>query len=331
MYVFIKPKKPMNKSIYKFFMAGLVASAVISCQTVPEEAPMSQQLAEELTEESNGGENARKGFGTEFGAFLIGSEEVIGGQTNVLTSPGAGAASFMLSPDGKTLNYEIRVTNTTDIIFGHLHFAPEGQNGPVVVTLLGTNDGLNNGLIASGEIRDEDITGRTLDQLIDEFRDGKIYVNVHTAVNRSGELRGQVSVKQPGAARNFAVQLSGANENPPVMTDASGLAKFQFNTSDTNLTFQVNIDGITTDILFSHIHLAEAGFNGGVVYSLKGDRVMGPFSGVYAKGGIVPSMLSGQLRGSVDLLILKEAFRTGYAYVNVHSAAVPSGELRGNF
>lgn len=321
----------MNKSIYKFFMASLVAFAVISCQAVPEEAPISQELADEMAEQSNGGENARKGFGTEFGAFLIGSEEVIGGQTNVLVSPGAGAASFTLSPDGKSLKYEIRVSNTSNVLFGHLHFAPEGQNGPVVVTLLGAKDGLNNGLIASGEIRDEDITGRTLAQLLDEFKDGKIYVNVHTAVNRGGELRGQVSVVQPGAARNFAVQLSGANENLPVTTDASGLAKFQFNTSDTNLTFQINIDGITSDILFSHIHLAEADFNGGVVYTLRSDRVTGPFSGVYAKGGVVASMLSGQLKGSVDLLILKEAFRTGYAYVNVHSDQFKSGELRGNF
>ncbi len=312
-------------------MAGLVALAVISCQTLTEEAPMSQQLAEELAEDSNGGENARKGFGTEFGAFLIGSEEVIGGQTNVLVSPGAGAASFTLSPDGKVLNYEIRVANTTNIRAGHLHYAPAGENGPVVVTLFGAKSGLNNGIIASGEIRDEDIDGRTLNQLIDEIKDGEIYVNIHTAVNPSGELRGQVSVVQPGAARNFAVQLSGANEVPSVMTNASGLSKFQFNKSDTNLSFQINVDGIASDILFSHIHLAEAGFNGGVVYTLRGDRVMGPFSGVYAKGGVVANMLSGQLQGSTDLLILKEAFRTGYAYVNVHSAQFGSGELRGNF
>ncbi len=312
-------------------MASLVAFAVISCQTVPEEAPMSQELAEELAEVSEGGENARKGFGTEFGAFLIGSEEVDNtGMPLGLVSPGAGAASFTLSPDGKSLNYEIRVANTTDILFGHLHFAPAGQNGPVVVTLLGANDGLNNGLIASGEIRDEDITGRTLAQLINEFRAGNVYVNIHTQVNGGGELRGQVSIKNPGIGKNFAVQLSGANEVPSVMTEASGLAKFQFDTNDTNLGFQVNIDGIESNILFSHIHLAEAGANGGVVVTLRGDEVMGPFSGVYAKGGITSNMLSGQLMGG-DLVILKEAFRTGYAYVNIHSGDVPSGELRGNF
>lgn len=320
----------MNNSLSKFFMASLVALAVISCQSIPEEAPISQDMAEEIAEASNGGENARRGFGTEFGAFLIGSEEVINGETGVLVSPGAGSSSFSLSPDGKSLNYEIRVANTTDILFGHLHFAPAGQNGPVVATIVGENDGLNNGVIATGVLRDEDVVGRTLSQLVDEITEGKVYVNIHTAVNPSGELRGQVSVKRPGSERNFAVQLSGANEVPKVMTDASGLAKFQFNTSDTNLTFQINIDGINSDILFSHIHLAEAGANGGVVYTLRGDLVPGPFSGVYAKDALLPSMLSGQLEGG-DLIILKEAFRTGYAYVNIHSADFPSGELRGNF
>lgn len=320
----------MNKSFYKIFMAGLVTFAVISCQTLPEEAPISQELGEEAAEVNSGDENARKGFGTEFGAFLIGSEEVINEKTNMLTSPGAGAASFTLSPDGKSLKYEIRVSNTRDILFGHLHFAPAGRNGPVIVNLIGPKNGLNNGLIVSGEIKDENITGRGLAQLIDEFNAGNIYVNLHTAVNRGGELRGQVSVKQPGIGKNFAVQLSGDNEVPSVITKAVGLAKFQFNTTDTNLDFQVNVSGISSDILFSHIHLAEPGFNGGVVATLRGDRVTGPFNGVYAKGVITPTMLSGQLLGG-DLIILKEAFRTGYAYVNIHSARVASGELRGNF
>ncbi len=318
----------MRKSIYKIFMASLVGLAVISCQTMPEESPMSQEMADEVAE--GGDENARKGFGTEFGAFLIGSEEVIGGETGVLDSPGAGAASFTLSPDGESLSYQIRVSNTTDILFGHLHLAPEGQNGGVIVTLLGANPGLNNGLIADGEIRDEDIDGLTVAELVDEFKDGNIYVNVHTQVNQGGELRGQVSVVQPGANKNFAVQLSGDNEVPAVMTDATGLAKFQFNSKDSNIGYQVNVDGIETNILFSHIHIGKPGANGGVVFTLRGDEVEGPFSGVYAKGVITAEMLSGKLLGG-DLMILKEAFRTSNAYVNVHSEEFGGGELRGNF
>jgi hypothetical protein len=97
------------------------------------------------------------------GAFLIGSEEVIDRHTNVLTSPGAGAASFSLSPDGKSLNYEIRVANTTDILFGHLHMAPAGANGGVVVTLRGDRVmGPFGGVYAKGVITSSMLSGQLL-------------------------------------------------------------------------------------------------------------------------------------------------------------------------
>lgn len=321
----------MKKLMYKTFIASLVGLAMISCQTMSEETPMNQTFVDGVSEGGSGDENARKGFGSEFGAFLIGSEEVIGGSTNVLVSPGAGAASITLSPDGNSLMYEIRVSNTKDIIFGHLHLAPAGQNGPVIVDILGAKPGLNNGVIAMGEIRKEDIkNGFTVAQLVEEFKAGNIYVNIHTNVNPGGELRGQVSLVEPGANKNFTVKLSGANEVPAVMTDASGLALFNFNSKDSGVDFQVNVNQISSNILFSHIHLGKPGFNGGVVFTLRGDVVPGPFNGVYAKGSITAGTLSGQFLGG-DLMILKEAFRTGNAYVNVHTANFGSGELRGNF
>lgn len=321
----------MKKLMYKSVLASLVGLAVFSCQTMPEETPMTAEMAEEIAAAEGGDENARKVFGTEFGAFLIGSEEVIGGNTGVLVSPGAGSASIMLSPDGQSLQYEIRVAKTTDIIFGHFHLAPAGQNGPVLVDLVGAKPGLNNGVIASGEVRKEDIkNGFTVAQLVEEFKSGNIYVNVHTAVNRGGELRGQVSLVKPGANKNFVVKLSGENEVPAVITRAGGIAKFQFDSKDSNVGFQVNLNGIASNIRFSHIHIGKPGANGGVAVTLRGDVVPGPFNGVYTKGTITAGMLSGQLLGG-DLIILKEAFRTGNAYVNVHSVNFPSGELRGNF
>ncbi|WP_394336581.1 CHRD domain-containing protein [Algoriphagus lacus] len=134
---------------------------------------------------------------------------------------------------------------------------------------------------------------------------------------------------QPDFNKNWLVKLSGANEVPMVMTDATGVAKFQVNPDGQGIDFQVNVDGIS-DVRFSHIHFGKPGTNGPVVFTLRGDKVSGPVSGVYAKGTITAPMLSGPLLGG-DLIILREAMRTGNAYVNVHSDKFGSGELRGNF
>lgn len=129
----------MKKPMYKTFIASLVGLAMISCQTMSEETPMNQTFVDGVSEGGSGDENARMGFGSEFGVFLIGTEEVTGGSPNILGSSGAGTASFTVSPDGNLLMYEIRVSNTTDIIFGHLHLAPAGVNGPVILDILGAN------------------------------------------------------------------------------------------------------------------------------------------------------------------------------------------------
>lgn len=318
----------MLKSFQKLMGLAFLALMAISCQNLQEENPVMNQLANENSDAlSSDDPNARKGQVTEFGAFLIGTEEVPS-----VDSPGSGAARIT-QMDASTLKFEIRVANTTGIIFAHLHKAPVGSNGGVVVTLIPSQSPspLSNGLIATGMIQASDLSGElvgmSIDDLLMEMKSGNIYVNVHTSSNQSGELRGQVSMIEANDNKNYITKLSGENEVPSVMTDATGVAKFNFSNDGMSASFQVNVDEIE-DVRFAHIHFAKAGANGGVVYTLRMDKVDGPVSGVYAKGEIMPGSFSGKLLGG-DLVILKEAFRTGNAYVNVHSDAFPSGELRG--
>jgi len=111
------------------------------------------------------------------------------------------------------------------------------------------------------------------------------------------------------------------------MSNGKGIAKFNFSKDGNAASFHVNVSGIT-DVKFAHIHFGKAGANGGVVFTLRMDKVLGPVSGLYARGEIIPMKFSGQLLGG-DLFILREAFRTGNAYVNVHTDNFPGGELRG--
>ncbi len=317
----------MKNSFQQLMTLALFAMIAFGCQNAMDEGPRINQSDSEIAVASDSDPNARKGQLAEFGAFLIGTEE-----NPSVNSPGSGAARIT-QVDGNTLKFEVRVAKTTGILFAHLHNAPLGVNGGVVVTLLPSQSpsGLENGVIAEGMIDASNLSGalagKSISDLVKEMEAGKIYVNVHTVTNPGGELRGQVSSIAANDNKNYGTKLSGANEVPAADSKGTGVAKFNFSNDGSSASFHVNVAGIS-DVRFAHIHFAKAGVNGGVVFTLRMDKVVGPVSGLYARGDIMASNFSGQLEGG-DLVILKEAFRTGNAYVNVHSDKFPGGELRG--
>ena len=106
------------------------------------------------------------------------------------------------------------------------------------------------------------------------------------------------------------VMLSGANEVPAVSTTASGTAAVTIN-ADHSVTAKVVAKGMTATA--SHIHEAAAGANGPV---------------------IVPFVKTGDNTfeappGSKLTDAQYESYKAGKLYVNVHSAAHPGGEIRG--
>ncbi len=84
----------------------------------------------------------------------------------------------------------------------HIHLAPAGVNGSVVVWLYPSGPpplaipGRSNGVLAEGVITDDSLVGPledgTLEDLLDEIRAGNTYVNVHTDQEPAGEIRGQI-------------------------------------------------------------------------------------------------------------------------------------------
>lgn len=81
----------------------------------------------------------------------------------------------------------------TPIVAAHLHWAPRGENGPIVVNL--TDDIVDNtriaGEITADELRDV-LAGMTIADLVAEIEAGRIYINIHTDAVPSGEIRGQL-------------------------------------------------------------------------------------------------------------------------------------------
>ena len=105
------------------------------------------------------------------------------------------------------------------------------------------------------------------------------------------------------------VMLSGANEVPPVTTSASGDGAISI-AEDGSVSGSVTTKGVQGTA--AHIHMAAAGNNGPVIvpFTKEGDTYKAPAGA---------KLNADQLK----------AFKSGDLYVNVHSAANPNGEIRG--
>ena len=74
-------------------------------------------------------------------------------------------------------------TSGIDAKAAHIHMAPKGSNGPVIVTLTKVADG--SWIVPDG--------AKLNDAQYASYVAGDMYVNVHSAANPGGEIRGQLS------------------------------------------------------------------------------------------------------------------------------------------
>ena len=139
-----------------------------------------------------------------------------------------------------------------------------------------------------------------------EIADRHWYVNILTASNANGELRGQVL--QPGEVL-YTAMLRGADETPPVTTSATGNAQFVLDPARTSLRYEAMFSGLSA--ISSHIHLGATGMAGPVIYPLTLTS---------------PTMAKGTQTVTADDLLNLDA---GLFYINAHTTANPNGEIRG--
>jgi len=130
------------------------------------------------------------------------------------------------------------------------------------------------------------------------------------------------------ASNTFKAKISGKEETPAVTTAATGYAVFTLSKDGKDITYTLKVKGME-DVTAAHIHTGKMGESGGVVVGLfAGPKKEGKFSGVLAKGTITDKSLVGPLAGKTiaDLVTM---IKDGGAYVNVHTAKNPKGEIRG--
>jgi hypothetical protein len=130
---------------------------------------------------------------------------------------------------------------------------------------------------------------------------------------------------------NFGTHLVGAEENPPVPTDADGQAVLKLSSDGTSMHYKVITNGLTA-ITQSHIHIGPVGVNGPIVVFLFGFVAGGVTQdGILAEGDFTAANLIARpaIGFGATMPELIASLRTGGAYVNVHTVANPGGAIRG--
>ena len=122
------------------------------------------------------------------------------------------------------------------------------------------------------------------------------------------------AVPSQAATQSFQVQLSGAQQVPAVHTDATGTADLTYDPTTRELTWSVSYTGLSGPATMAHMHNGAAGMNGPVAIWL-------------SKHG---SAAASPIKGHAQLTAAQaKQFVAGDWYINVHTAAHPSGEIRG--
>ena len=124
-------------------------------------------------------------------------------------------------------------------------------------------------------------------------------------------MLGLTSAPAWAQAVSYKIVLRAGNEIPPAGSQGSGTAELVYNPTTLTLSWTVTYAGLTGPVTAGHIHgAAPVGANAGIQI---------PFATLASpiKGEAI--LTNGQ---AADLL-------SGWMYVNLHTAANPGGELRG--
>jgi hypothetical protein len=148
--------------------------------------------------------------------------------------------------------------------------------------------------------------------------------------------------------REFNTTLTSFHETPTLSTNASGTLRLRLTPQEIDYT--LTFEGLSSPVLFAHIHLGENHIAGGVIAFLCGGggkpacstttaQTSGTISGkIVATDILAPTAArlafpdnANQPQGLAagDLAAAERAIRAGAVYGNVHSTTFPAGEIRG--
>lgn len=211
------------------------------------------------------------------------------------SSAATGTMTGTYNKDTKVLTYTVTYTGLTPVA-GHIHRGRPGQNGGVAVPFASVATSPITGTAT--------LTAADADSLLA----GKMYVNLHTAAFAGGEIRGNIAM--PTGTVLLKATIDGSQQTPANSSTATGTFTGAYNPATKQLNYTVTYAGLTPSA--GHIHRGAPGVAGTVAAGFA-SVATSPFSGIAT------------LTSADEALLLGNGL-----YVNLHTAANPSGEIRGD-
>jgi hypothetical protein len=136
-----------------------------------------------------------------------------------------------------------------------------------------------------------------------------------------------------GSGGDGGIRLTGFREVPAVVTGGRGTARLRVR-GGPRIDYELTYSGQASAPLFAHIHVCDDHPNGGVAAFLCGGGskpacpASGRIAGTVVEADVVGPIPQGVQPGEIGDVVA--AIRAGAAYVNVHTATFPGGEIRGD-
>ena len=239
--------------------------------------------------------------GSDFSATATYTVNLTGNQeVPSIVTDGSATATVELDENNSLLKATLDVSNVTGVTAAHIHQGTVGINGDVAFAF--EDGGNSQWTIAETALSAEQIT---------ELKSAGWYINTHTSTNPGGEVRGQI-VDSDTQVVTFTAQ--GEQEVPSVTTTGIGYGYATVNTNTYAIDLKVLTENLDTATA-AHIHEGTVGVNGGVAVALE-------------QNADNTAIWQTPDNTVLDNEVTNQLINGGH-YVNVHTPANPSGEVRG--
>lgn len=128
-------------------------------------------------------------------------------------SEGSGHATVTIKDDD-SIEYEVTYRDLTgEVMMGHIHFGSPDVAGPVMIPLT-VGPSPMTGTLTEADFMPVEDGPQTYAEALDAIRNGETYVNLHTAANPSGEIRGQLEESTPPDTSTGLLSEDGTAPSP---------------------------------------------------------------------------------------------------------------------